>query len=116
MKTRSAKAKGKLLANHVVSRLCTLLGLSASDVKSPPTSVKGEDLWFADIARKKFPFSVECKNVKTLSIIAALEQSRANSNGYTPCVCYKPPGKGLDKTVIAFDLDEFLIMWNERKK
>ena len=114
MKPRSAKAKGKLLCTYVVQRIKETFSLAESDVRSPPTSVPGEDLWFSETARKLFPFSVEAKNVKTLSITAALEQATTNSKGFTPCVCHKPHGKGLDKTVISFYLDDFLRVWSDK--
>lgn len=113
MLTSSKKAKGKLLTNHVCKRIREVFSLPESDVKSPPGSVGGEDIWLSETARKAFPFSIEGKNVKTLSLVAALEQAISNSPGYTSCVCHKPHGKGLNKTIISFYLDDFLKLWKE---
>lgn len=62
-------------------------------------------------ARKKFPFSIECKNTKTFPSLAALRQAEHNSKGYNPAVCWKPPGKGFDDTIIYMKLDSFLKLW-----
>lgn len=74
---------------------------------------QGTDIMLSSLAQTVFPFAVECKNQKTFSLFAALEQARYSAKGLTPCVCHKLHGKGFDKTTISFDLEEFLKAWKE---
>ncbi len=71
----------------------------------------GEDIMLSPAARKKFPFSVECKNTKSFPSLEALRQAEYNSKGYTPIVCWKPPRKGFDDTLVYMKLGSFLKLW-----
>lgn len=62
----------------------------------------------SDRALQLFPVAVESKNTRTCPGLSALEQSAANAGNYLPVVCWKPPGKGMEKTMVYMDLDHFL--------
>lgn len=59
-------------------------------------------------ALRVFPVAVECKNTKVFPGLAALEQSTYNAGNLLPVVAWKPPGKGMEKTMVYMDLDAFL--------
>ena len=44
------------------------------DIESRSMGAGGEDLIMARDARKKFPFSIECKNVEKLNVYDAYDQ------------------------------------------
>ena len=59
---QSAKAKARRLQQHV--RDCGLAvyrDRSADDVRSCPMGSTGADLLLSPLARRRFPYSVECK-------------------------------------------------------
>ncbi len=65
MRTSSAKAKGRRLQQKVRDLILeTFSELEEDDVRSTSMGASGEDVLLSPLARKKFPFSVECKNVE----------------------------------------------------
>ena len=66
MKTQSAKAKGRRLQQWVRDQLIEHLMVNEEDVESRSMGASGEDLIMARDARRKFPYSIECKNVEKL--------------------------------------------------
>jgi hypothetical protein len=110
MKPSSAKAKGRVLQQHVSRRIVeSFPELATDDVVSRPMGSGGVDLMMSPLAQKKFPISVECKNTKAEPSTAALEQATYNCYPNTfPAVAWKPKGKGLPDTMIMMYLDDFL--------
>ena len=105
---QSRKAKGRLLQQHVCKRIREFLRLSENDVVSRPMGSSGRDIMMSDLAFSKLPVAIECKNTKEFPSIAALEQSKANADSYLAAVCWKPPGKGYEKTIIYMYLEDYL--------
>ena len=69
MKTRSAKNKGKRLQNKVRDLILEKFQtLEPDEVRSTTMGDSGEDVLLSPAARKKFPFSVECKNQEKINI------------------------------------------------
>ena len=67
MKAQSAKAKGRRLQQWVRDQLIEQLDVHPEDIESRSMGAGGEDLIMASrAARQKFPYSIECKNVKQL--------------------------------------------------
>lgn len=63
MKPSSAKAKGRKLQQQVRDLILeTFSDLEPDDVRSTSMGAGGEDVLLSPLARRKFPFSVECKN------------------------------------------------------
>ena len=112
--TASAKAKGRNHAKATAEIIVEKLSLEPGDIEAKTVSAPGEDLFFSPAARRKLPIAVEAKATKIFPSTGALEQSRANAKGYTPCVVWKPPRKGSSKSLIYFDLKEFLDLWNKK--
>jgi hypothetical protein len=115
MKTSSAKAKGRNLQKHICKVITKIFKLGEGDVISRPMGSQGTDCHMSPKARANFPFSIECKNTKLFPSLAALIQSKANTvKGTLPGVVWKPPGKGMDQSIIYFNFEEFTEFWAEK--
>ena len=110
MKPQSAKAKGRKLQNWVRDKLIEILSIHEEDVESRSMGASGEDLIMAQTARKKFPYSIECKNQESLNIWKAYEQATENSGDYEPIVVLK---RNNTKPLVLVDADYFVRLHNE---
>ena len=107
MKPQSAKAKGRRLQQDVRNRLIEELDVHPEDIESRSMGASGEDLIMARAARKKFPYSIECKNQEKLNVWNAYTQSDVNAKHYEPLVIIK---KNNFKSLAVVDLDYFINM------
>ena len=111
MKPRSAKNKGKRLQNKVRDLILEKFNtLEPDDVRSITMGDSGEDILLSPVARKLFPFSVECKNQEKLSIWSALEQAEENSGNHNPLVIFK---RNRSKTYAVLEFDKLLELLSE---
>ena len=111
MKPRSAKNKGKRLQNKVRDLILEKLDiLEPDDVRSITMGDSGEDILLSPVARRLFPFSVECKNQEKLNIWSSLEQAEINSGKHAPLVIFK---RNRSKTYAVLELDKLLELLNE---
>ena len=109
IKTSSAKAKGRKLQQYVCTKLREIFNLGERDVKSCSMGAGGEDILLSDAAFAILPLSLECKNTQSFPSLAALKQAKENApEGALPGVCWKPPGKRYEETIIYFNLIEYL--------
>jgi hypothetical protein len=106
MKTRSKKAKGKLLQNKVRDMILEKYPQldPEEDVKSAIMGESGEDVQLTKKARKLFPFSVECKSLANIAVYKYYEQATANANKGEPLVVIKANRK---KPLVLVDLEYF---------
>lgn len=75
MKTSSAKQKGRLLQQWVVSELLkNAKQLEADDCKSTSMGAPGADVLLSPAARKIYPFQIECKNYAKMAVYGYYEQ------------------------------------------
>ena len=107
MKPQSAKAKGRRLQQDVRNRLIEELDVHPEDIESRSMGASGEDLIMARAARKKFPYSIECKNQEKLNVWNAYTQCDVNAKHYEPLVIIK---KNNFKSLAVVDLDYFINM------
>ena len=105
MKTSSAKAKGRNLQKWVRQKLIEMLDVHPEDIESRSMGAGGEDLIMARDARKKFPFSIECKNVERLNVWEAYEQCCANAGDHQPALFMK---KNRKKPLVVVDAEWFI--------
>jgi hypothetical protein len=107
MKTRSAKRKGKRLQTTVRQViLAQFPHLRDDDVTAAIRSEPGTDIKLSPLARRVFPYSVECKNVERLNIWNALSQAQANTKeGTTPLLVF---GRNRTEPYVAMKLTEFM--------
>ena len=111
MKPRSAKNKGKRLQNKVRDLILEKFNtLEPDDVRSITMGDSGEDILLSPAARRKFPFSVECKNQEQLNIWSSLEQAETNSGKHIPLLVFK---RNRTKMYAVLEFDKLLELLNE---
>ena len=111
MKPRSAKNKGKRLQNKVRDLILEKFNtLEPDDVRSITMGDSGEDILLSPAARRKFPFSVECKNQEKLNIWSSLEQAETNSGKHIPLLVFK---RNRTKMYAVLECDKLLELLNE---
>jgi hypothetical protein len=115
IKTQSAKGKGRRLQNFVRDLIIEKFPwLGEGDVDSCSMGSSGVDIPLSPLGRRTLPMSIECKKTKKTPSRGELDQSRANAYGMTiPAVVWCPHGCGHKKSMIMFDLDEFLEWFKE---
>ena len=75
MKAQSAKAKGRKLQQWTRDRVLeTYPHLEEDDVRSTSMGVSGSDLQLSPLARKSFPFDVECKSLARVGVYRFIDQ------------------------------------------
>ena len=107
MKPQSAKAKGRNLQKWTRERLIEELEIHEEDVESRSMGASGEDLIMARAARKKFPYSIECKNQERVNVWESYKQALENSGDYEPIVVIK---KNHHKPLVVIDAEAFIKM------
>ena len=65
----------------------------------------------ARAARKKFPYSIECKNQEKVNIWDSYEQAQENSGDYEPIVVLK---RNNTKPLVLIDADYFVRLHNDK--
>ena len=105
MKTQSAKAKGRRLQQWFRDQLIEKLEVHPEDIESRSMGAGGEDLIMARAARKKFPYSVECKNQEKLNVWESYSQAVDNCNNYEPVVVIK---RNNHKALVVVDAEYFV--------
>jgi hypothetical protein len=112
MKPRSAKNKGKRLQNKIRDLILEKFNniLEQDDVRSITMGDSGEDILLSPVARRLFPFSVECKAQESLSIWSALQQAESNAGKHIPLLVFK---RNRSKTYAVLEFKELLKLLNE---
>ena len=118
IKVSSAKAKGRRLQQWVRDYLhSNLKGVEKDDITSTPGGVNGPDIGLSPLARKLFPWTVECKSRSSFSVYEALEQAERNLIKNTkPIAILKGDRKQPLALVYAEDLLEILTCSMTKKK
>ena len=111
MKTQSAKANGRRLQQWMRDLLIEKLEVHPEDIESRSMGAGGEDLIMARAARKKFPYSIECKNQEKVNIWDSYEQAQENSGDYEPIVVLK---RNNTKPLVLIDADYFVRLHNDK--
>ena len=81
IKTRSAKNKGKKFQNDIAEKISCLLDLPWGKdecIASREIGQPGVDIRLVSEARKRFPYSVECKRSEKWGIHKYIEQAKSN--------------------------------------
>ena len=114
VKPQSAKAKGRRLQQWFRDLLIHKLDIHPDDIESRSMGAGGEDLIMARAARKKFPYSIECKNQEKINIWKSYFQAQENSKDYEPIVVIK---RNNHKPLLLVDAEHFIDLHskNERK-
>lgn len=100
------KSKGRALQQKVRDLiLAAFPSLEPDDVRSTSMGMGGEDLQLSPAARRRFPYSIECKRNKAFAIYGPYEQATANCLGYEPVVVIQGDRK---KALAVLDLEHFI--------
>lgn len=109
----SAKGKGRALQQWVCSKISELTGIPYNQqddeclIHSREMGQAGTDVILRGEAGEKFPFSIECKNTESLSLIATIHQAQANTKPDRPwLIVYK--AKALNTPVVVLEWDNFI--------
>lgn len=114
MNIRSAKAKGRRLAQDVKDKLLNVFKtLTDDDVLITPSSCSGKDLILSREALRKFPFVIECKNQETIRIWSAIEQAEAYEQlDQKPLLVFS---RNRSEVYACLKLNDLLSLFEERE-
>lgn len=104
----SAKAKGRRFQQDVRALLIKHLALDPADIVSRPMGSPGEDLIMGVESRRKFPYSVECKNRKSMKEVYEKSYDQAEANcpeGSEPLLLIRTDYR---RPLAILDLEHFL--------
>lgn len=117
---RSAKNKGLRLQHEVCEQISLASGIPyvrGSDdslIQSRPGGQHGTDIILTGEAGTVFPFSIECKNTQSLSLLPSIEQAKANvKEGEDWMVVYD--NEKLKAPVLIMEFETFLKHYFEGK-
>ena len=105
VKARSAKNKGKRLQNILRDKLVELYPELKDDIGSQIMGMTGEDIVLTPHARKKLPYSFECKNVEKLNVWKSFKQCEDNAKDHTPILVIK---KNRENPKVVMDLNDWI--------
>jgi hypothetical protein len=81
IKTASAKAKGRMLQQWVCEQISNVLNIPWGKdelIASREGGQAGTDIRLIGDAKKRFPFSIECKSQESWSVHGFIEQAQSN--------------------------------------
>ena len=110
------KEKAKRCQRYVAQKVAELTGLECGKdcpVESRQMGETGPDVRLDAEARKRFPFTVECKNTENWSLPAAIKQAQANMYPGTDWLVVLM--KNRTKPVVVLDADRFFELLKEAK-
>lgn len=116
MKTSSAKAKGRRLQQWVANKISVLTGLPCGKdelIESREMGQSGVDVKLIGIARKLFPFSVECKSQEIWSVPAYIKQAKKNGIPNTDWILFIKRNR--EDPVVCMDADAFFKLMKQIK-
>lgn len=91
-------------------KLVEAFGLEKDDIHSRSMGAGGEDLMLSPLARRKIPYSFECKKHARFSIYGPYEQAEVNAEGFEPVLLIEGNRK---KPLAVIDFDLFLRLITE---
>ena len=90
MKTKSGKAKARKLQDWVRNALYERFGFTKDDIRCALMGESGEDIKLTSPpAKRRFPYSVECKNSAAHNVWNEYAQAVANSVNAEPLLVIK---------------------------
>lgn len=105
MTPASAKAKGRRFQQKIAKALHKAFDLEPDDIQSRSMGAGGEDLMLSPAARRKIPFSFECKKHRKFSIYNAYNQAKANCGRHTPVLVIEADRA---KPLVVLSFEDFI--------
>jgi hypothetical protein len=115
---KAAKEKGKRLQKWTASKISEFLNIPFGNedeniIKSRPMGLNGTDVILIGDAKKKFPFSIECKSAESFSLTKTIEQVKKNTKvNESWLIIYK--NKKLTKPVAIVDAELLIQLIAEK--
>lgn len=112
IKPRSAKNKGMEWQKEVCQFISKITGVEFNqkddncDIHSRESGLNGTDVILRGIARAKFPFDIECKNCKNISLPMWISQAENNSPN-NDWILFIKSNSLSTKKIIVMSLDTF---------
>ena len=105
---RRSKSKGKLFEKTVAAKQAALMGVNPEDVTRTRSGTSDADVALHYSIRQRFPYLMELKNHKTISVHDWLRQvkkaaQRPENAGLTPIVIFKQHGDGQEFVIVSYD-------------
>ena len=117
IKVRSAKAKGMNFQATVCEFIADLIGIpflrgdDESLILPRASGQNGTDIALRGEAKKRFPFSVECKASESLNIVETIAQAKANEGiGTDWLVVHRR--KALEEDIVMMSWQTFAKFWS----
>ena len=109
MNNKSRKAKGRLLQNLVKDKIVKLFpALTSDDIRTSVMSEAGADVKLISVmARKLFPYDVECKNREEYKTIYKHFRHAIKHGNLEPILIIK---MNRERPLAVIDLDHFFEM------
>ena len=109
MNNKSRKAKGRLLQNLVKDKIVKLFpALTSDDIRTSVMSEAGADVKLISVmARKLFPYDVECKNREEYKTIYKHFKQAIKHGNLEPILIIK---MNRERPLAVIDLDHFFEM------
>lgn len=100
----SAKQKGRSFEDTIIKNLQDYFNLTDDDIRRAPASVNGVDIQrMSEDARKKIPFSIECKSQATIKVKEWWKQAEKNTEDESsPALIFRIPNTSTILTIINF--------------
>ena len=108
MKPQSAKAKGRSFQYWVAEKVAWLFNLKFDNqddncpIRSRSMGASGNDVWTVGL---DFPYSIECKNIETVSLYKWIEQVKANTKEGQHWLLFHK--KNRSKPIVILEADVF---------
>jgi len=108
-KPSSSRQKGRNFEKQILKRFKECFELDEDDARCAPASVRGTDIILTKRAQEIVGLGIECKNVKSLNVWAALEQAMRNTpEGSEPALVFHRSVSGNRNIWIAVPLEHYL--------
>jgi hypothetical protein len=115
--SKQRKAKGRKFQQEIGERIASFIGLPFGKdcaVESRPMGQAGVDIRLDTEARKRFPFSVECKFRESWNVPEFVRQASSNVIPGTDWLLFMRRSR--ENAVVAMDLDTFFRIIGEKEK
>lgn len=113
IKPRSAKNKGLEWQKECAAMIARVTDVEYNqqdddcEIHSRESGLNGVDVILRGRAKKSFPFCVECKNVKAISLVNFISQATSNCDELNNWILFLKSPRLPDKKVIIMDFQKF---------
>lgn len=112
MRTSSCKAKGRRLQGLVAQKISDVLKIPWGKdelIRSREMGQSGTDISVIGLAKELFPFSSECKNQETWSVLQWIKQAKSNTKEGSNWLLFCK--KNHIDPVVIMDMEHFFSLY-----